>query len=115
MLKAIIVDGSAVARGLLNTVLTDGGVPLGWLLLNDARYAGRTYVERVTVDEASRGRGYGRWLMRHAERHALCRGVPIVGLTVWAPEPRRARPLREPRVPHGRPVLLPTHRHSLIR
>jgi two-component system chemotaxis response regulator CheY len=25
MLKAIIVDGSAVARGLLNTVLTDGG------------------------------------------------------------------------------------------
>jgi len=24
MLKAIIVDGSAVARGLLNTVLTDG-------------------------------------------------------------------------------------------
>ena len=25
MLKAILVDGSAVARGLLNTVLTDGG------------------------------------------------------------------------------------------
>ena len=25
MLKAVIVDGSAVARGLLNTVLTDGG------------------------------------------------------------------------------------------
>ena len=25
MLKAIIVDGSAVARGLLATVLTDGG------------------------------------------------------------------------------------------
>ena len=25
MLKAIIVDGSAVVRGLLNTVLTDGG------------------------------------------------------------------------------------------
>ena len=27
MLKAIIVDGSAVARGLLNTVLTDGDDP----------------------------------------------------------------------------------------
>lgn len=25
MLKAVIVDGSAVSRGLLNTVLTDGG------------------------------------------------------------------------------------------
>ncbi|MFC0254140.1 ANTAR domain-containing response regulator [Massilia consociata] len=25
MLKAVIVDGSAIARGLLNTVLTDGG------------------------------------------------------------------------------------------
>jgi len=25
MLKALIVDGSAIARGLLNTVLTDGG------------------------------------------------------------------------------------------
>jgi two-component system, chemotaxis family, chemotaxis protein CheY len=25
MLKAVIIDGSAVARGLLNTVLTDGG------------------------------------------------------------------------------------------
>jgi ribosomal protein S18 acetylase RimI-like enzyme len=61
-----------------------GDEPVGWLWLavpgpDDPAMA---WVYDVVVDEAYRGRGYGRQAMLLAEREALARGMTSIGLNV---------------------------------
>jgi ribosomal protein S18 acetylase RimI-like enzyme len=64
--------------------LLDDGQPVGWLWLA-VPYPGdpsMAWVYAVEVDEAFRGRGYGREAMLLAEAEARARGMRSVGLNV---------------------------------
>jgi ribosomal protein S18 acetylase RimI-like enzyme len=56
-----------------------------WLALPGAppRHAATAWVYNVEVDEAHRGKGYGRELMLAAERELVQRGVKHMGLNVF--------------------------------
>lgn len=77
-------DGSAAAGQFVFRVV-DGDVPVGWLWLGapgpnpDPQMA---WIFDVEIDDAFRGRGYGRAAMRLAEDEARARGMTSLGLNV---------------------------------
>lgn len=77
-------DGLATAGQLLWRLVA-GGQPVGWLWLAVPGPHGdptMAWVNAVEVDEAFRGRGYGREAMLLAEAEARARGMRSVGLNV---------------------------------
>jgi ribosomal protein S18 acetylase RimI-like enzyme len=77
-------DGLATAGQLLWRLVADGQ-PVGWLWLAIPGQPGdpdMAWVNVVEVDEAFRGRGYGREAMLLAEAEARSRGMRSVGLNV---------------------------------
>jgi ribosomal protein S18 acetylase RimI-like enzyme len=83
-LSELLKDGPNTA-GQLIFRLVAGEQPAGWLWLavpqpgEDPHMA---WVNDVEVDEAFRGRGYGRQAMLLAEQEAAARGMASVGLNV---------------------------------
>jgi ribosomal protein S18 acetylase RimI-like enzyme len=77
-------DGLDTAGQLLWRLVADGQ-PVGWLWLAIPGQQGdpdMAWVNVVEVDEAFRGRGYGRAAMLLAEAEARSRGMRSVGLNV---------------------------------
>jgi ribosomal protein S18 acetylase RimI-like enzyme len=77
-------DGLGTAGQLLWRLVADGQ-PVGWLWLAIPGLSGdpdMAWVNLVEVDEAFRGRGYGREAMLLAEAEARSRGMRSVGLNV---------------------------------
>ena len=77
-------DGLDTAGQLLWRLVADGQ-PVGWLWLAVPGPGGdpdMAWVNVVEVDEAFRGRGYGREAMLLAEAEARARGMRSVGLNV---------------------------------
>ena len=77
-------DGLDTAGQLLWRLVADGQ-PVGWLWLAIPGQPGgpdMAWVNVVAVDEAFRGRGYGREAMLLAEAEARSRGMRSVGLNV---------------------------------
>jgi ribosomal protein S18 acetylase RimI-like enzyme len=77
-------DGLDTAGQLLWRLIA-AGQPVGWLWLAIPRPGGdpdMAWVNVVEVDEAFRGRGYGREAMLLAEAEARARGMRSVGLNV---------------------------------
>jgi ribosomal protein S18 acetylase RimI-like enzyme len=77
-------DGLGTAGQLLWRLVADGQ-PVGWLWLAIPGQSGdpdMAWVNVVEVDEAFRGRGYGREAMLLAEAEARSRGMRSVGLNV---------------------------------
>lgn len=77
-------DGLDTAGQLLWRLVADGQ-PVGWLWLAIPGQHGdpdMAWVNVVEVDEAFRGRGYGRQAMLLAEAEARARGMRSVGLNV---------------------------------
>jgi len=77
-------SGGLSTPGQLVFRVIAGDEPVGWLWLavpgpDDPAMA---WVYDVAVDEAYRGRGYGRQAMLLAEREALARGMTSIGLNV---------------------------------
>ncbi|MFB8772798.1 GNAT family N-acetyltransferase [Streptomyces broussonetiae] len=70
------------SENMLFSVLEHEGVRVGtlWVALQE----GKAYVFDVEVEEAHRGRGHGRTLMRVAEAQAMEAGKRVLGLTVFA-------------------------------
>jgi ribosomal protein S18 acetylase RimI-like enzyme len=62
-----------------------GGRPVGWIWvkLPGGNRPGMAWVYMVGVDEAERGKGYGRAVMLAAEAELVRRGVPRLGLNVF--------------------------------
>ena len=83
-LRAQLTDGPDRAGQLIFRLIA-GEQPVGWLWLAVPVTAGdpaMAWVNNVEVDEAYRGRGYGRQAMLLAEREAAARGMTSVGLNV---------------------------------
>lgn len=72
LLRTAVDDGVAVGELLL--VLPAEGRPQGW-------------VSEIRVDEAHRGKGYGRAIMLAVERELAARGIHEVGLHVFGHNP----------------------------
>ena len=87
-LRAQLTDGPDPAGQLIFRLIADEqpeDQPVGWLWLAVPVTAGdpaMAWVNNVEVDEAYRGRGYGRQAMLLAEREAAARGMTSVGLNV---------------------------------
>jgi mycothiol synthase len=80
-----LLPGGPGTPGQLIFRLTADGEPVGWLWLAVPGEQGdpsMAWVNLVEVDEALRGRGYGREAMLLAEAQARCRGMRSVGLNV---------------------------------
>ena len=63
------------------------GQPVGWLwmaLNNPRSEAGVGFVYDIAIDDAFRGRGYGRAAMQLAEKEARRRGLDALALNVFA-------------------------------
>jgi ribosomal protein S18 acetylase RimI-like enzyme len=63
------------------------GAPIGWIWLGLPGAGHRVdiaWIYNVEVDEAHRGRGYGKDLIRAAEAELVRRGVDSLGLNVFA-------------------------------
>ncbi len=67
------------------SVLEADGEPVAWLWIEHGRWSGRSFVYSVSVAPSARGRGYGRAVMRYAERLALEHGDHILALNVFGP------------------------------
>jgi ribosomal protein S18 acetylase RimI-like enzyme len=83
-LSVLLKDGPDTA-GQLIFRLVAGEQPVGWLWLAVPQPGGdphMAWVNDVEVDEAFRGRGYGRQVMLLAEQEAAARGMTSVGLNV---------------------------------
>ncbi len=62
------------------------GERIGWLwiaLPGAPQHAGTAWIYNIEVDEAHRGKGYGKDLMLAAERELIARGVDRLGLNVF--------------------------------
>src|SRR5262245_43255124 len=78
-------DGPRTEHMLLLLGEVDGA-RLGWLWLalpGAPHHHDTAWVYNVEVDEAHRGKGYGRGLMRAAEEELVHRGVTKLGLNVF--------------------------------
>jgi ribosomal protein S18 acetylase RimI-like enzyme len=85
-LSVLLMDGPDTA-GQLIFRLVAGEQPVGWLWLAVPQPGGdphMAWVNDVEVDEAFRGRGYGRQAMLLAEQEAAARGMTSVGFNVHA-------------------------------
>ena len=83
-LSELLKDGPSTG-GQLIFRLVAGEQPVGWLWLAVPLSRGdpnMAWVNDIEVDEAFRGRGYGRQAMLLAEREAAARGMTSVGLNV---------------------------------
>jgi mycothiol synthase len=82
---ARLLPGGHETPGQLIFRLVAGREPVGWLWLavpGEQGDPGMAWVNLVEVDEAFRGRGYGREAMLLAEAEARSRGMRSVGLNV---------------------------------
>lgn len=61
--------------------------PVGslWLRIHDEQGMRRAFVFLVVVDEARRGRGYGRAIMLAGEVYARAQGASVMALSVFGP------------------------------
>ena len=83
-LSELLKDGPSTAGQLIFRLVV-GEQPAGWLGLAVPQPGGdpnMAWVNDVEVDEAFRGRGYGRQAMLLAEQEAAARGMSSVGLNV---------------------------------
>jgi ribosomal protein S18 acetylase RimI-like enzyme len=60
------------------------GKAIGWLVYALRAGGTKAWLYDVELDEAARGKGYGREAMRLFEEHARSRGVREIGLNVFA-------------------------------
>jgi ribosomal protein S18 acetylase RimI-like enzyme len=78
-------DGRATKGQLIFRAIA-GEEPVGWLWLAVPGSQGdltMAWVYDISVDEAFRGRGYGRQIMLLAEKEAQVRGMASIGLNVF--------------------------------
>ncbi|AGL18383.1 GCN5-like N-acetyltransferase [Actinoplanes sp. N902-109] len=83
--KQYLPDGVATEHMLLYIGEADGE-RIGWIWLalpGGANHPDTAWVYFVVVDDAHRGKGYGRGLMLAAERELVQRGVRRLGLNVF--------------------------------
>jgi ribosomal protein S18 acetylase RimI-like enzyme len=81
----LLPDGLATPGQLILRVEVDGQ-PVGWLWLalqNPRAEAGVGFIYDISIDEALRGRGYGRAAMRLAEEEARRNGLHALALHVF--------------------------------
>jgi ribosomal protein S18 acetylase RimI-like enzyme len=81
----LLPEGLATPGQLIFRVEADGQ-PVGWLWLalrNPRAEAGVGFIYDITIDEAHRGRGYGRAAMRLAEEEARRTGLHALALNVF--------------------------------
>jgi ribosomal protein S18 acetylase RimI-like enzyme len=83
-MREILPDGLATPRQWISVLELDG-VRVGLLWLAERTIDDRQviFIYDVEIDEAFRGRGYGRAAMLLAEREALARGIPRIELNVF--------------------------------
>jgi ribosomal protein S18 acetylase RimI-like enzyme len=81
----LLPEGLATPDQLVFRVEVDGQ-PVGWLWLalrNPRAEAGVGFIYDITIDEALRGRGYGRAAMQLAEEEARRNGLHALALNVF--------------------------------
>jgi ribosomal protein S18 acetylase RimI-like enzyme len=81
----LLPEGLATPGQLIFRVEADGQ-PVGWLwmaLRNPRAEAGVGFIYDIAIDEAHRGRGYGRAAMRLAEEQARRNGLHALALNVF--------------------------------
>ncbi|WP_394163693.1 GNAT family N-acetyltransferase [Galactobacter valiniphilus] len=78
-------DGSPAAGQAVFDLVAADGEPVGYLWVGPDSSGDPTqwWVWDVVVDEAHRGKGYGKQAMRLAEEHARGRGATSIGLSVF--------------------------------
>jgi GNAT superfamily N-acetyltransferase len=81
---AVLPDGIAT-KGHLFYVVDEGDGPVGdlWLAEREGMSGPQLFVYDVHVDEAQRGKGYGRRLMEFADEEARRLGLPRIALNVF--------------------------------
>lgn len=84
--RALFPEGVPADGQLLFRVLDDEGTAIGMLWIGPQRPAdqpGAFWVFYVRIEEAHRGKGYGRLAMELAESEARSRGASELGLNVF--------------------------------
>ena len=83
----LLPHGIHTDEQLLFTAVDDAGQPVGvlWLATRSPNGAQAGWIYDVEVDEAHRGKGYGREIMLLAERECRRRGLTSLRLNVFGP------------------------------
>ena len=82
----LLPDGIATARTLIFRAVADDGRPVGraWVALDHPRGApGTAFLYDIEVDEAERGRGFGRALLAAVEEAVRATGAIALELNVF--------------------------------
>jgi len=82
---AELLPGGVATDSQSLTVLESDGRRVGALWLAHHKPATRTFIFDIEIEEAERGRGFGRAAMHAAERIALAHGDRSIGLNVFGP------------------------------